>query len=55
MTNTARNKASASSVYKGLAVIVPTAQWQAHAANRTSHPRPKFAARACHLQPTTFY
>jgi len=34
--------------------ISPTAQCQAHAANRTSHPKPKFAARACHFQRSNF-
>jgi len=31
----------------------PTAQCQAHAANRTSFLKPKFAARACHFPRTT--
>jgi len=31
----------------------PTAQCQAHAANRTSQTKPKFAARACHFLRTT--
>jgi len=30
-----------------------TAQWQAHAANLSSQPKPKFTARACHFQRTT--
>jgi len=30
-----------------------TAQWQAHAANRTSQPKLKFAARTFHFPRTT--
>jgi hypothetical protein len=31
---------------------IPNAQCQAHAANLTSHPKPKSATRACHMQRT---
>ena len=36
----------------GLVRKTPIAQCQAHAANRTSQPKPKFAARACHFPRT---